>query len=131
MVARRIFGIALAVAFALLTTVRPVKGGVWSLPKLTHSNKRAPTKPTPHVQKKEPSAWEKLNAGTKKFFTNLGNALTLKKSPPKRQRTLPYNSWIKPPKEEPKPNWFTALFQKKEQRPQKPSDWIGQPRPSP
>ncbi len=85
-------------------------------------------KKTPLVQNKpQPSMLNKMTAGTKKFFGSVGDALTFKKSPPKN--TNPTNPWFKPPKEEPKPSWFSSIFHKEEpKKPSNPSEWIEQKR---
>jgi hypothetical protein len=121
----------LGLALIFWMSIRPASGGGWSVPGPFYSSGSESAKSAPAVKKSEPSLWQKLHSGTKKFFTDVGNALTFKKTPPKKQPTLPYNPWIKPPKEKSKSNWFTSLFETKKEKPRRPDEWIIQERPTP
>jgi hypothetical protein len=129
MMPRGLFWISCVFALSFLMTIRPAAGETAS--SLFSGSSSPAAESAPPVKKPEPSAWQKLNGGTKKFFSGVGNALTVKKTPPKKPAPFPYNPWFKPPKEEPKPNWFTRLFESKKEKPKQPSDWINQPRLNP
>jgi hypothetical protein len=131
MIGRWICWISLGMLVTILLCVRPVSGDGQSTSGFLSTSSSPTVQPSPWAKKSEPSVWQKMNSGTKKFFSGVGNALTFKKSPPKKSPALPYNTWIKPAKEEPKPNWFASLFEKKKEKPKSPSDWINQKRPNP
>jgi hypothetical protein len=99
-------------------------------PNLSPDGQAIPAKKTPLVQPKpQPSALSKVTTGTKKFFTGVGDALSLKKTQTKKTTASPTNPWFKPPKEEPKPSWFSSMFQKEEpKKTGNPGEWISQPR---
>jgi hypothetical protein len=54
------------------------------------------------------------------------SSLSLQK--PKERQPLT-NPWVKPAKEESKPNWFTKMFYKEKPQPKSPSEWLSNPRP--
>ena len=118
----------LALTFAFLLGIRPAIGDGTTSPTLSPDGQTT-TKKNPLVQQKpQPSALSKATTGTKKFFSNVGDALTLKKSQQTKTVT-PTNPWFKPPKEEPKPAWYSSLFHKEEPKKQSnPAEWISQPR---
>jgi hypothetical protein len=117
-------------AFAILLIARPAIGDSSTPPNLSPDGQINPTKKSPFVQPKpQPSGLGKVTTGTKKFFTNVGDALSLKRSQSKKTTTTPSNPWFKPPKEEPKPSWFSQMFHKEEdKKPGNPGEWISQPR---
>jgi hypothetical protein len=132
----RIFMVVLALN--LLVGLRPAMGDGLSMPKLfpdsNTETKKNPPKPNPLKQTKpQPSTLNKMTTGTKKFFSNVGDTLTLKKSTPPKQAALPANPWIKPKKEEPKPSWLTSIFYKQEEPKKIPnaSEWLEQKRLDP
>jgi hypothetical protein len=86
--------------------------------------------PTRTVNKKDPSVFQKMGDGTKKFFNGVGNTLGLNKKPvPKKNPN--HTSWNTPAKEPEKKNFLTAMFAAKEEKPKKqtPSEWLGNPKP--
>jgi hypothetical protein len=126
----RIF--TLVLLFDLFLGVRPAIGEGWLLPKIFTESKTETKKAPPKPSKHQPSALDKFTAGSKKFFTDVGDTLTFKHSS-SQKRTTPTNPWIKPPKKEPtKPSWLTSLFYKEEpKKPKTPSEWLEQPRLDP
>ncbi|MGD0383616.1 MAG: hypothetical protein ABSA77_08855 [Thermoguttaceae bacterium] len=122
----------LALAFNLLLGLRPAIGDESPTPNLSPDGQTNTKKP-PFVQSKpKPSVLNKMTTGTKKFFSGIGNALTLKKSSSQKTTTTPTNPWIKPPKEESKPSWLASIFHKEEpKKPSNPSEWLQQPRLDP
>ena len=117
--------LSLALIFGLLFGIRPAIADGLSLPKLFPDNKTE-TKKVSMKQKTQPSMLDKMTTGTKKFFTNVGDTLTFKKTTPPKQAAMPSNPYFKPPKEE-KSSWFSST--KEEPKTKKtPSDWVGQPR---
>lgn len=124
---------ALALIWTLLAGARPASGEGWSLPKLFPESKTERKKVPPKPGKHQPSTLDKMTAGTKRFFTDMGNTLSFKRSEPPKKTTTPYNPWIKPPKHEPsKPSWLTSLFYKEEpKKPKTPSEWLEQERLDP
>ena len=78
--------------------------------------------------KKEPSGWEKLGSGTKKFFTGIGDTLSPSKKPTTTQTAInPYASAMKGPPKPEKKSWFSQMFGPKEpDRPRNPSEWMSQ-----
>jgi hypothetical protein len=118
--------------FGLLIGARPAIGDGGLLPKLFPDSKTETKKAPPKPTKPQPSALNKMTTGTKKFFSNVGDTLTFKKSAPPKQSTTPTNPWIKPAKEEPKPSWFSSMFAKEEPKKAKtPSQWLEQKRLDP
>jgi hypothetical protein len=69
---------------------------------------------TRKAAKKEPSTLEKIGSGTKKFFSNIGDALTPGKKPAAKTATNPYTAAkksIKSPTPQPeKKSWLSQLF---------------------
>jgi hypothetical protein len=117
----------LAWAINFLLTVRPaICDG--SSPGFS-PNGRTESKSNPLVQNTDkPSVLDKMTAGTKKFISGVGNALTFKKTAPPKTTGYPVNPYVKPPKEE-KSSWFTSIFHKEEPKKNKsPSEWMQQPR---
>lgn len=127
----RIF--AFALVFNLLLGVLPAIGDGLSMPKLFSESKTETKKVPSKPSKPQPSALNKMTTGTKKFFSNIGNTLSFKKSAPKKQSTTPTNPWIKPSKEEaPKSSWLTSMFSPEEpKKPNNPSEWLEQKRLDP
>ena len=121
---------ALALALTVLIGIRPaIADGL--LPNIFSSSKTDAQKAPPKTSKAEPSTISKMGAGTKKFFTNIGDTLTFKKPAPP-QKTMPSNPYIKPPKEEPKPSFLTSLFPKEEpKKPKTANQWLDQKRLDP
>jgi hypothetical protein len=70
-----------------------------------------------------------MSTGTKNFFHKVGDTLTFKKSDPPQKTSTPVNPWFKPPKEQPKPSWFTS--QEEPKKPNSPSEWLEQKRLDP
>ena len=118
-----------AFVFALLLIARSAIGDSPTTPNLSPDGQTSATKKSPlQQQKSQPSVINKVTTGTKKFFTNVGDTLTLKKSQSKKT-TTPTNPWFKPPKEEPKPSWLSSMFHKEEpKKSSNPGEWISQPR---
>lgn len=86
--------------------------------------------PTPTVNKKGPSVFQKIGDGTKKFFDGVGNTLGLNKKAPKPN---PYHTaWNTPPKQPEKKGFLDGLFapkQPEKPKTQTPSEWLGNPKP--
>lgn len=124
---------ALALVFDLLLGVRPAIGEGLLLPKSISECKTETQKTLPKTSQSQPSTLDKLSAGTKKFFSNVGNVLSFKKSSSPKKTTTPTNPWIKPAKNEPaKPSWLTSIFYKEEpKKPKTPSEWLEQKRLDP
>ena len=122
----------LALAFNFLFGIRPAIGDGSSPPKLSPDG-QTDAKKNPLVQNKpQPSMLNKMTTGTKKFFTGVGDAMTFKKSAPKKTTITPTNPWIKPPKEQPKTSWLPSMFHKEEpKKPSSPSEWLDQKRMDP
>ncbi len=118
----------LVLAFSFLVGDRPAPGDESSAPMLSPDG-QSNAKKNPLIQKKpQPSVLSKVATGTKKFFSNVGDALSMKKSPSQKTVT-PTNPYFKPAKEESKPSWFSSMFHKEETKKQtSPSDWINQQR---
>jgi hypothetical protein len=125
----RVFMIVLV--FNLFLGVRPVIGDGLSMPKLFSDSKTDASKNPPMQSKPQPSTLSKMTTGTKKFFSNIGNALTFKKSAPSKQTSIPTNPWIKPPKEEPKSSWFASSKEEPKKKAPSPSEWLEQKRLDP
>jgi hypothetical protein len=122
----------LALAFNFFFGIRAVIGDGSSPPNLSPDGQTNAKKKPLAQNKPQPSMLNKMTTGTKKFFTGVGDALTLKKPAPKKTTVTPTNSWIKPPKEEPKPSWFSSMFRKEEpKKPSSPSEWLDQKRLDP
>jgi hypothetical protein len=121
---------ALALALTVLISIRPaIADGL--LPDIFSSNKTDTQKAPPKASKSEPSTISKMGTSTKKFFTNIGDTLTFKKSAPP-QKTMPTNPYIKPPKEESKPSLLTSWFNKEEpKKPKTANEWLEQKRLDP
>ena len=87
--------------------------------------------PTKSVNKKDPSVFQKVGDGTKKFFNGVGNTLGLNKKPaPKKNPN--HSAWNAPAKAPEKKNFLTSMFASQEPekpKPQTPSQWLGNPRP--
>ena len=127
---------------ATLIGVQSASANDWSLGKLNPFAKEEVKPPAPRrttigadrgyryqSRAPEPSAWEKFDAGTKKFFGDTKKALTWKKPAPKKQRPGAGLAWIQSPKEE-KQSWFSSLFAPKEPTPAKSmQEFLGMPRP--
>jgi hypothetical protein len=122
----RIFMLALTLSFLL--DIRFAIGDDSSSPAMNPEGQAGARKFMPVQKKPQPTVLDKMTVGTKKFFNNVGETLSLKKSPTKKT-TAPTNPWFKPPKEEPKPPWYSQLFHKEDPKKSKnPSEWINQPR---
>jgi hypothetical protein len=121
----------LALAFHFLFVIRPAMGDGSSSPNLSPDGQTNTKKTTLAQTKPEPSLLNKMSTGTKKIFTGVGDALTFKKTS-KKSTVTPTNPWIKPPKEEPKPSWFSSIFPKEEPKKKtSPSEWLDQKRLDP
>jgi len=122
----------LALAFNLFFVIRSAIGDGSSPPNLSPDG-QTNVKKNPLAQNKpQPTMLNKMTTGTKKFFTGVGDALTFKKPAPKKTTVTPTNSWIKPPKAEPKPSWFSSMFRKEEPKKlSSPSEWLDQKRLDP
>jgi hypothetical protein len=127
----RIFMPVLLLGFFLC--LRPAIADGWSAPKLFPESKTETKKTPPKQIKNQPSALDKMTSGTKKFFSNVGSALGLKKSPPPKKTTMPTNPYIKPPKQDvEKASWLSPILPSEEpKQPKKPSDWMQQKRIDP
>jgi hypothetical protein len=89
--------------------------------------------------KKDPSMIEKVETGTKNFFTGIGDTLTGKKKPataPKPSSTASAVGWKstpqtkQPAKQPEKQSWLTSMFKGKEpEKAKTPSEWIAGQRP--
>ncbi|MBN2477653.1 MAG: hypothetical protein JXB62_23800 [Pirellulales bacterium] len=144
------------IVLALLTGGQAARAEGWSLEKLNpvaakpqpRTTGRSYARASSYGKKTEPSALEKLDAGTKKlfadaaegtkkFFRDTKDALTWKKPAPKTA-SRPYVPWIQPPKDPrhlrsaapKKKSWFDSLFVREEpKRVESMKDWVGLPRP--
>lgn len=137
---------------ALLIAVEPVLAEEGWLKNLNpFAQKEKPSLPSAHrpawsrtynVKRAEPSSLEKLSASTKKFFTGARDALTWKKTPPKRRSTNRYGPRMRESNDlgyfrrqrekEKKKSWLNSLFRREEpKRVQSLKDWVGLPRPGP
>lgn len=87
--------------------------------------------PTRTVNQKEPSVFQKMGDGTKKFFDGVGNTLGINKKPaPKKNPN--HTAWNTPAKQPEKKSFLGGLFASKEpEKPKKqtPSEWLGNPKP--
>ena len=112
----------------LLADARPALCDGWSLPnpfasdsdKTEAKAKRPVAKPV----KKPPSTLGKIGAGTKNFFTGVGNTLTGKKSQPKKDPSKLYAYPKSPgskaqPKKDDSKSWFGSWFKPDEPKPPK------------
>jgi hypothetical protein len=87
--------------------------------------------PTKTVNKKDPSVFQKMGDGTKKFVNGVGNTLGLNKKPAAKKNPN-HSAWNTPAKEPEKKNFLTSMFSAKEpEKPkrQTPSEWLGNPKP--
>jgi len=113
----------------LVTHARPAMCEGWSLPNPFAFSSKKESKKT---SKTKPSALDKIGAGTKNFFTKVGDTLTFKKSAPKKvapQYAYPRNRALKPPKKEESNSWLGPLFQPEAPPPLKTTrDWMELPR---
>jgi len=122
------------VVLALLAGGQRVSADGLSLANLSPSAKATETTPcASKTSKKEPSTLEKLSTGTKSFFTQVGDTLTLKKKPAPKKTISPFASATKhnsTSKQTPKKSWLSSLFQREQPKKQNmtPTDWIGQQR---
>lgn len=135
------------VALALLIAVQPVlaeEGWLKKLNPFAEEEKPSPAwSRTYNAKRAEPSSLEKLGASTKKFFGGARDALTWKKTPPKRRPTNQYGPWVREPndlgyfrrqqeKEKKKRSWLDSLFRREEPKQvQSLKDWVGLPRLDP
>jgi len=135
--------VLVGISLSLMLAARAAVGDEWSLAKLNPFSKKEkvekmePRKMTIgsnrgyryQSETPQPSAWQKFDAGTKKFFSDTKRALTWKKPAPKRPTSSTGLAWIKQPKEE-KKSWFGSLFAPKEPAPAKSmQEFLGLPRP--
>ena len=83
--------------------------------------------------KKEPSTWEKLSSGTKKFFNQTGETLGLKKPETKKQyaTATPKPRTVQSPKKETSSSWWNPLASAEPKEPKTVSEWIGKKRLDP
>jgi len=121
----------------LLAAVRPAPCNGWSLLNPFASDKdkteAKAKKPVAKPVKKPPSTLDKIGAGTKNFFTSVGNTLTGKKSQPKKAPSKPYaypqSPGSKTQKKDDSKSWFGSWFKPEEPKPPKTiDDWMSQPR---
>jgi hypothetical protein len=111
----------------VLAYAQPAVCEGWSLPNPFSSKTTTTTKKSvPKVTKKEPSVLQKTTDGTKKFFSQTGEALGLKKAEKKRpQYAYPKTSTLQPKKEESK-SWFGKMFAPEEpKKPTNVNEWMG------
>jgi len=135
----RITRIAVAgLMLILLADARPALCDGWSLPNPFASDKdkteAKAKKPAPKPAKKPPSTLDKIGAGTKNFFTGVGNTLTGKKSDPKKDPSKPYTNPQSPaskaqPKSDASKSWLPSWLRPEEPKPPKTvKEWMDQPR---
>jgi hypothetical protein len=118
----------LAAAMVLLSGVQPAVCVAWSLwPFGSESKTESKPKKPPRTAKKPPSTWDKVTAGPKNFCGKVGDALTFKKSPPKKPAATDYavpKTSAATPKKEDKP-WYGSWFKPAEpQKPKTVGDWM-------
>lgn len=101
----------LALALAVWLGGQAARGEGWSWPFSSSNQKSASTRKA----SQEPSAWEKMNNGTKEFFGRVGRTLSPSKPAPKKKQPHPYNPWVKQTKKE--KSWFSSWFAPKEPEP--------------
>ena len=115
----------------LLADVRPALCDGWSLPNPFASDKdkteAKAKKPVAKPVKKPPSTLDKIGAGTKNFFTGVGNTLTGKKAEPKKdpakQNAYPQSPTSKAQKKkDDSKSWFGSWFKPEEPKPAKTID---------
>ena len=128
----------IGLVLVLLADVRPALCDGWSLPNPFASDKdktkAKAKKPVAKPVKKPPSALDKIGAGTKNFFTSVGDTLTGKKSEPKKDPSKQYAYPKSPgskaqPKNDASKSWLPSWLRPEEPKPPKNiDDFMGLPR---
>lgn len=110
----------MALALVVCLGSQAAWGEGWSWPFSSSDHKSASARKAAQ----EPSAWQKMNDGTKEFFGRVGETLSLKKPQQKKKKTPhPYNPWVKQTKKE--KSWFSSWFAPKEpEPPQSLREWM-------
>lgn len=123
--------LAASAMMLLLADVRPATCEGWSiLHPFSSSESKQETKtrqPAPKTARQESSTLDKMGQGTKKFFSQTGETLGLKKPEPKK----PTYATAKPPVIQPPPkkeskSWFGSMFQPEEKKPKTVGEWMSQ-----
>ena len=131
---RILWAAAILAAFAVSQTT-PARG--WTLDRLNpfHKNE-AKAKPADRTVNM-PSPLQKLNTGTKAFFSNIRNTLTPKKSATRKSPLKPRIPWVRNPKPQHKspskkaPRWNPFFRQEEPKPPRTLDDWMSLESPKP
>ena len=124
--------VSVAAILLALAGARPAACQAWSLWNPFSSGEKRESKPRRPVYRTvahQPSTWEKITAGPKHFFEKVGEALSLKKPPPKKHYAMPYAHPKYPgltqPKQKESKSWFSSWFGSKEpEKPKTVGEWM-------
>ncbi len=110
----------IVLTLAVLVEKQPLQAKAWSLADLNPFAKKD-TKTAPRGQLKAPSPWQRIDTGTKQFFTKTKDVLTLKKPEKKNNPSL----WNRRPKRptNKKPFWSSWFKPKKPGPPKSMEEW--------
>jgi hypothetical protein len=116
------------VTLVLLAVVPSIVCADWSLPNPFSSESKTAAKSKKYASRtvnKEPSALDKVGTGTKKFFSQAGESLGLKKAEPKKLTSaIPRRPELHPQQKESK-SWLPSWLQSEEPKKDKTvSEWM-------
>jgi hypothetical protein len=116
------------VLLLVLADVRPAACEGWSLPNPLSSATKTESKAQSHASKtakKEPSALDKLGAGTTSFFRKTGETLGLKKPESKKVvYASPQSRRIQPPAKQESSSWLSWMKPKEPEKEKDVRGWL-------